>query len=294
MISIGTIIDNRYKITSFISEGGMSLVYEAKDLENKKTVVIKILREELLKDHLNVVRFNFEADVQSRLDHPNIVRVYAKGTYEDKPYIVSEYIVGHTLNDNLRLYGKYSVKEGTKIMLTLTKAVQYLHEKGIIHRDIKSQNVFYLQRKILKLTDFGIAITKDMVKNISKENAIVGSPHYLAPEVISDGIISELSDIYALGVTYFELLTNQYPFVGEDAIEVALSHVNNEPPLPSSINENIPEEIENIMLKAIAKDPKDRYQSAKELALDLEKALNNEENFVKEKKGLFSRIFGLK
>ena len=294
MIKFWTRIDNKYRINTYISDGGMSIVYEAKDLIHKRTVAFKILRKELLSDPLNTVRFNFEADVQSKLDNEHIVKIYDKGVYDSCPYIVSEYISGQTLEDKLKLHGKFSCKEASKIMLQLANTVQYIHDQGYIHRDIKSQNIFCLKNNFVKISDFGIAVTKDIAKQLRKSDAVVGSPHYLAPELSANGIISERSDVYALGVVYFELVTNSYPYNADNPVDVAVKHINEPTPYPSHINKNVLPNLENIILKAMEKDPTKRYQSAKEMALDIEKLLADDSNFKNEKKGFFQRLFGFK
>lgn len=293
MIKIGTRIDERYRITSIIGTGGMAEVYEANDIITKKIVAIKVMREDLMSDPKNLQRFKYEILSSSSLDHPNIVKVYNQGEINGRPYIANEFIKGQTLREKLEFTTRFSCQEACSIMLQLASAVGYIHDHGIIHRDIKPQNIYYLSDSTVKIGDFGIAI---FVNDFSdeKSDAVVGSVHYLAPEVSKGKNSSIQSDIYALGVTFFELVTGRLPFEGDDPVDIAISHIKKPFPKPHSFNPDIPERIEQIILKATQKEPKLRYKNAQEMYQDIEIVMSNKDNFKAEKPNILKRIFGFK
>lgn len=208
------IIDERYKIKSLLGEGGMAEVYLAEDLITRKEVAVKIIKEDTMKNPVNLTRFEREARAAASLNHQNIVRVINIGTYEGKPYMVNELIKGQTLRNVLNVRGKFSVLEACDIMYQLCSAVIHAHQHGVIHRDIKPQNVYITGDSTVKLGDFGIATFQNASK-VTRSEVVVGSVHYLAPEISQGNPASVKSDIYALGITFFELLTGKVPFDDE-------------------------------------------------------------------------------
>ena len=292
MIKIGDRIDERYRISGRIGTGGMAEVYEAVDFISKKTVAIKIMREELLADPNNVARFEKEAIACASMNHPNIIHVYARGVIDSRPFMVYEYVKGQTLGQKLEFSTSLSINESCQVMIQLLDAVSYIHKHGIIHRDIKPENIFYLPNGTVKLTDFGIAVEANL-KETMTEKGILGSVFYLAPEICEGKAPTVQSDIYSIGVTFFEMLTGRLPYEEGHAVDIAISHIKKPFPSTSKYNPSIPKEIDRIILKACKKNPRDRYASADEMLLAIKSAMSDNKDF-KTKKGLLKRIFGFK
>ena len=290
MIKIGDVLSNRYRITGRIGTGGTAEVYSATDFIKKETVAVKIIKEELVNDPKSVTRFEHEAEACASFNHPNIVRVYNQGQVNGCSYLVFEYVKSQTLFDRLDFQTTYSVKEASEIMLQLLDAVNYIHNKGIIHRDIKPQNIFYLANGTVKLADFGIA------QNIDEEGpyqGVFGSVYYLAPEVCSGESASAQSDIYSCGVTYYQLLTGHLPFEDGSTKDIAAAHVKRNFPHLSKFQPEIAGVFDKIIQKACAKKPQDRYQTAKEMMDDIATAMANKDN-LKVRRNIFQKIFGFK
>ncbi|MCF0107001.1 MAG: Stk1 family PASTA domain-containing Ser/Thr kinase [Holdemanella sp.] len=273
-------ISNRYKILSLIGQGGMADVYKANDMILNRIVAIKILRKKLNDDAMALVRFQREASAASRLSHPNVVDIYDVGEDNGLHYIVMEYIRGRTLKQLLIKRGALSQEESIYIMKQLVSAVKQAHEHNIIHRDIKPQNVLVKDDGRVKITDFGIALAGDSVQ-LTLNNAVMGSAHYLAPESAKGSEPTKQIDIYSLGIVFYELLTGIVPYTGKTPTEIALKHLREPFPYPRNIQPKIAQSVENIVLKATAKMPEDRYSSCAEMLFDLEHCMDEEYRYMK-------------
>lgn len=261
-------IANRYEVFKHIGQGGMADVFLAMDTILNREVAIKILRSELCADPVSVVRFEREAQAATTLSHPNIVEIYDVGEYKGHRYIVMEYVPGRTLKQVIRSRGSLEPDEAIDIEKQLVSAVSEAHHKGIIHRDIKPQNIIVKSDGSIKILDFGIAIAKGNIQ-VTQANNVMGSVHYLAPELAKGKPASVQSDIYALGIVLFEMLSGDVPFKADSAVQVALMQMRNEMPSIRTINPSIPQSIENIITKATAKDPSKRYSSCVDMLDDL-------------------------
>ena len=292
-IKIGALVDGRYRIEARIGHGGMAEVYEATDIINKRKVAIKMIREDVMKNPINLRRFQNEATIASSLNHPNIVKVFNHGTIEGRPYIANEYVRGQSMKDMLDFRTSIPIAEAVSYMLQLTSALFYAHQHNIIHRDIKPQNIYVMPDGTIKLGDFGIAQAGGVDDSFTKTSEIVGSVHYLAPEISQGKPASIQSDIYAAGVTFYELLTGHVPFDKDTPVNVAVAHVKEKFPPVKKYVPNCPKEIEKIIANATRKRLSDRYKGADEFYDDLLDIRNHPE-LLKEKKPLISRIFGFK
>ena len=292
-IKIGALVDGRYRISARIGHGGMAEVYEANDIINKRKVAIKMIREDVMKNPVNLKRFQNEATIASSLSHPNIVKVYNHCTIEGRPYIANEYIKGQTMKDMLDFRSSIPIAEAVSYMLQLTSALYYAHQHNIIHRDIKPQNIYVMTDGTIKLGDFGIAQAEGMDEGLTKTSEIVGSVHYLAPEIAQGKPASIQSDIYAAGVTFYEILTGHVPFDRDTPVNVAVAHVKEKFPPVKKYLPNCPKEIEKIIALATKKRLNERYKGANEFYEDLLE-LTKDPNVLKEKKPLLARIFGFK
>ncbi len=262
-------IGNRYIVRKSIGEGGMADVYLAYDAILKREVAIKVLRGELNEDPINLQRFQREASAITNLSHPNIVEVYDVGENNRKNYIVMEYVPGKTLKQLIKRRGAINTTEAINIMKQLVSATAHAHHNDIIHRDIKSQNVLIKDDGTVKLSDFGIASTGDSNQQLTQTDTVMGSVHYLAPELARGKPATVQSDIYSLGIVFFEMLTGDVPFHADTAVQIALKHMHDDIPSVRAFNPNIPQSVENIILRATAKEPEQRYSSADSMYDDL-------------------------
>ena len=275
MITKGQKINDRYQIIRTIGEGGMANVYLAHDIILDRNVAVKILRGDLADDEKFVRRFQREAIAASSLSHPNIVEMYDVGEDDGKYYIVMEYVEGKTLKNLVKKRGALTLPEIIDIMTQLTSAIACAHDSNIIHRDIKPQNVLIKENGIVKITDFGIAMALNS-NELTQTNSVMGSVHYLPPEQANGRGATVKSDIYSLGIVMFELLTGTLPFRGDNAVEIAIKQMKNQIPSVCSINDKIPQSVENIILKACAKNPKNRYNTVVEMYHDIETCLDED------------------
>ena len=275
MLSKGQKINERYEIIKTIGEGGMANVYLANDYILERNVAIKVLRGDLSNDEKFIRRFKREALSVSNLSHPNIVEVYDVGEEEGNYYIVMEYIEGKTLKQQLQKRGALTLTEVLDIMSQLADGLSHAHEAYIIHRDIKPQNIMIQDNGLIKITDFGIATAINSTQ-LTQTNSVMGSVHYLPPEQASGKGSTIKSDIYSLGVLMYELLAGSVPFKGDTAVEIALKHMKEKMPSIRKQNPTIPQSVENIILKATAKNPKNRYDTVREMYTDLQTAMERQ------------------
>lgn len=275
MLSKGQKINNRYEIVKSIGEGGMANVYLANDKILDRKVAIKVLRGDLSSDDKFIRRFQREALSVSNLSHPNIVEVYDVGEEDGEYYIVMEYIEGKTLKQLLKKRESLTLTEVIDIMTQLTDGISHAHESYIIHRDIKPQNIMIQDDGRIKITDFGIAMALNATQ-LTQTNSVMGSVHYLPPEQASGKGATVKSDIYSMGILMYELLTGTVPFKGDNAVEIALKHMKDKIPSIRKQDPSIPQSVENILLKATAKNPRNRYDTAKEMHEDLLNCLKEE------------------
>ncbi|MDD3453575.1 MAG: Stk1 family PASTA domain-containing Ser/Thr kinase [Bacilli bacterium] len=273
MIIKGQKINDRYQIIRTIGEGGMANVYLAHDTILDRNVAVKILRGDLAGDEKFVRRFQREAISASSLSHPNIVEMYDVGEDDGRYFIVMEYIEGITLKSLIKRRGSLTLSEVLDIMIQLTSGLSCAHDSYIIHRDIKPQNVLILDDGRVKITDFGIAMAMNN-NELTQTNSVMGSVHYLPPEQANGNKATIKSDIYSLGILMYELLVGKLPFKGDNAVEIAIKHMREEIPSVCEINPEIPQSVENIILKACAKNPKNRYENVREMQEDLRTCLD--------------------
>ena len=279
----GSVIGNRYKIQEKIGNGGMATVYKALDQILNRYVAVKVLREEFTTDEEFIKRFNAEAQSAARLIHPNIVSVYDVGQEYNIYYIVMELIQGKTLKQIIEEAGHLSWKWAVNIAIQIASALEMAHKNNIIHRDIKPHNIMITEDGVAKVTDFGIA---KAVSNstITAFGTTLGSVHYFSPEHARGGYTDSKSDLYSLGVVMYEMVTGKVPFDADTPVSIALKHMQEEPVPPIKVNKEIPFAVNQIILKAMKKDPNERYQNASEMIKDLNIALKRPEGgFVEER-----------
>lgn len=268
------IIAERYELLELIGQGGMADVYLAQDIILNRTIAIKILRTSLAKDPIYVTRFQREASAAAALSHRNIVEIYDVGEDDDKYYIVMEYVPGTTLKELILKRGAVHYIEAIDIMKQIVSGIAKAHQLGIVHRDLKPQNILVTDSGTAKIADFGIASMQSLAQ-VTQTDVIMGSLHYLAPELARGEKATVQSDVYALGIVFYELLRGQVPFNGESPVNIALKHMQEDLPSLLDFNPSIPQSVENIVIKATAKNLNDRYQSASEMMEDINTCLEH-------------------
>ena len=262
---INTLFDGRYRIVRKLGSGGMANVYLAEDEDLGRRVAIKILNERYANDDLFIERFRREAKSAAALSHPNIVSVYDRGEAEGTYYIAMEVIEGRSLKELIMTRGPLPIAQALAYTHEILEALRFAHRHGIIHRDIKPHNILIGER--LKVTDFGIA--RAGASQMTEAGSIMGTAQYLSPEQARGAPVTASSDLYSAAIVLYEMLTGKVPFTGDSAIEIAMKHLNDPPKPPSKIRPEIPEELDAVVLRALAKNPEDRYQTAEEFSEDL-------------------------
>ncbi|WP_265487117.1 Stk1 family PASTA domain-containing Ser/Thr kinase [Lactobacillus sp. PV012] len=271
----GYLLGGRYKIIAILGEGGMANVYLAEDIILKQKVAVKILRQDLKNDLQTIQRFQREAMSTSELSHPHIVSILDVGSENDEHYLVMEYVNGVDLKEYIKEHKPLPLKEVISIMDQILDAMALAHDHNVIHRDLKPQNILMDKNGNIKIVDFGIAVALNQ-STMTQTNTAMGSVHYMSPEQARGVLATKQSDIYSLGIILYELLMGKVPFTGENAVAIALKHFQENTPSLRKQNPQIPQPLENVVLKATAKDPKDRYKSVYEMKTDLDSCLDPE------------------
>ena len=272
---IGTILDRKYRIVELIGSGGMAQVYKAINMANRKTVAVKMLKDEYKDDAEFLRRFSREANAILTLSHENIVRAYGAGTHNGLPYLVMEYVEGHTLKDLIAKNGAMPVRTAIGITCQILDALSAAHSHGIIHRDVKPQNVIVTDKGRVKLADFGIAREAKASTVTFSGSKILGSVHYISPEQAKGTVATEQSDLYSVGVCLYEMLTGTVPFEADSTVTVALMHIQEKPVPPIQLVPDLPRSLNDIVLKALEKEPENRYQTARAMRTDLVHSLSD-------------------
>lgn len=265
---IGEILSNRYEIIEKIGDGGMALVYSAKDILLNRLVAVKVLRDQYATDSEFIDRFHREAQAAASLSHPNVVNVYDVGQIGKTPFIVMEYVEGKNLSEIIKEQGVLKPEYAVSIAIQICSALTHAHRHNIVHRDIKPHNVLVTKDELVKVTDFGIAAVSSI--SITATGVVLGSVSYFSPEQARGNKVDHQSDLYSLGVVLYEMLCGRVPFRGDTPISIALKHIQDLPVPPAQINPAISPELEQIVLKLLRKKPSERYQTARELSIELE------------------------
>ncbi|CCI81935.1 Stk1 family PASTA domain-containing Ser/Thr kinase [Lactobacillus hominis] len=273
MFDKGYLLGGRYKIISLLGEGGMANVYLAEDIILKRKVAVKVLRLDLQKDPQTIQRFQREALSISELSHPHIVSIFDVGSDHNRHYLVMEYVDGPDLEEYIQKNKPLSLKTVINIMDQILDAMALAHKHNVIHRDLKPQNILLDKKGNVKIVDFGIAVALNQ-STMTQTNTAMGSVHYMSPEQARGSLATKQSDIYSLGIILYEMLMGQVPFGGENAVAVALKHFQEKTPSLRDKNPDIPQALENVVFKATAKDPRDRYKSVLEMKRDLDSCLD--------------------
>ncbi|MEP0762111.1 MAG: serine/threonine protein kinase, partial [Chloroflexota bacterium] len=264
MSSQETLLNGRYRLLAQQGSGGMAVIYKATDLALGRTVAVKILRPSLTSDPEFLKRFRQEARNVANLSHPNIVTVHDVGQDGNTHYIVMEYVDGEDLKRLIRAGAPFSIERALSIAIKICAGVGYAHRAGLVHADVKPQNVLVTENDNVKVTDFGIAqaLTATKPRDRERQRVVWGSPHYFSPEQAQGEAPTPASDVYAIGIVLFEMLTGRLPFVGTDQQELAMAHIREAPPRAAEFNPNVPEHLDRILQKVLAKEPTSRYRTA--------------------------------
>lgn len=272
--NIGKKLDGRYELLELIGVGGMADIYRARDIQENRIVAVKILKTEFAGSDEFLRRFRNESKAIALLSHPNIVKIYDVGFTEKVQFIVMEYVDGITLTDYIEQQGVLKWRDAVHFTVQILRALQHAHDRGIVHRDVKSSNIMLLRDGTIKVMDFGIArFNRENNKTMSEKT--IGSVHYISPEQARGDITDERSDIYSVGVALYEMLTGKKPYDGDTPVAIALKHMQSTPQKPTELNSTIPEGLEQIVLRAMQKEPTARYQTAGEMITDLEEFKKN-------------------
>ena len=288
---IGLVLDNRYRLKRLVGIGGMAMVFEADDLLKKATVAVKILKEEFAADEVSVQRFINESKAVLMLSHPNIVKIFDVSVKGEYKYIVMEYIDGITLKAYMQRKGTLSVKETIAYSIQILRALEHAHLGGVVHRDIKPQNIMLLRSGQIKVTDFGIAKLPD-AKTLTATDKAIGTVYYISPEqAAGEKGIDRRTDLYSVGVLMYEMITGKLPFDGENPVSIALKQISEEPKPPRELNPDIPEGLEQIILFAMEKDKDKRFQTATQM-IDLLKRVRENPGVVFKQKNTPKKASG--
>lgn len=271
---VGKRLDGRYEIIEIIGVGGMAVVYKAFDNIDNRIVAVKVLKDEFLQNEEFRRRFKNESKAIAVLSHPNIVKIYDVSYGDNLQYIVMEYVEGITLKEYIEQQGRLDIREAIYFVTQILRALQHAHDKGIVHRDIKPQNILLVSDGTIKVTDFGIARFSRSETRTMTDGAI-GSVHYISPEQAKGSVTDAKTDLYSVGVVLYEMLTGKVPFQSDNAVSVALMQLQNDPVRPRELNPDIPVGLEQIIIRAMQKNPNDRYQSASEMLLDISEFKKN-------------------
>lgn len=265
MSNYETLLNNRYRLIAQQGSGGMAVIYKAVDQVLGRTVAVKILRPSLITDPSFLARFRNEARSVAKLAHPNIVTVHDVGQDGNTHYIVMEFVEGQDLKKLIRTQGPFSVERALNIAIQICAGVGYAHRSGLVHADVKPQNVLVADGDMVKVTDFGIAQALTDAAIGERQKVVWGSPHYFSPEQAQGERPTPASDVYSIGVVLFEMLTARLPFIGADQQELAMAHIRDIPPRVTDLNPSVPGQLEQIILKVMSKEPASRYRTADQL-----------------------------
>ena len=281
MISIGRVLAGRYQINGFIGEGGMSRVWRALDQNTGKNVAVKVLREEYSEDESFIRRFDREAQAASRMSHPNIVNLLDVGVEEDGTrYLVMEYVQGKTLKRFIQESGALRPEIAAQIIIRVLAALQHAHQNGVVHRDIKPQNILIDKEGTVKVADFGIARMANAQTVNQTDESVMGSVYYFSPEQARGAAVDARSDIYSVGVVYYEMLTGKVPFTGDTPVAIAMQHLQTAPIPPAEVNPSVSSALDFVVLHAMEKKPRRRYQSAEEMLRDVRLAMEHPDTIL--------------